>query len=141
MPQEIVIPVVSVKKLRGQAAASSKVRRVGVTLLGNVTRIVNNVQQLRLIQTEAVSDRNIPRVLQISVVDAQGALISNEVTATFDSASDSMDDRVKTVQLILKPGTYDRTKEYFIVLHDNDAIVKEYRKMPVTIDIAFSSDF
>lgn len=141
MPQEIVIPVVSVKKLRGQAAASSKVRRVGVTLLGNLTRIVNNVQQLRFIQTEAVSERNVPRVLQISVIDAQGALISNEVTATFDSTSDSMDDRVKTIQLILKHGTYDKTKEYFIVLHDNDAIVKEYRKMPVTIDIAFSSDF
>lgn len=141
MPQEIVIPVVSVKKLRGEAAASSRVKGVGVTLLGNLSRIVNNVQQLRFIQTEAVSNRNIPRVLQVSVRDDAGQLISNEVTVTFDSSSDSMEDRVKTVQLILKPGTYDRTKEYFVLLHDNDAILKEYRKMPVTIDIAFSSDF
>lgn len=141
MPQEIVIPVVSVKKLRGQAAASSRVKGVGVTLLGSLSRIVNNVQQFRFIQTEAVSDRNIPRVLQISVRDDAGQLISNEVTVTFDSSSDSMEDRVKTVQLILKPGTYDRTREYFVLLHDNDAILKEYRRMPVTIDIAFSSDF
>lgn len=141
MPQEIVIPVISVKKLRGQAAASSKVSRVGVTLLGNLTRIVNNVQQLRFIQTDAVSERNIPRTLQIGVKDDQGALISNAVTVTFDSTSDSMDDRVKVVQLILKPGAYDRAKQYFIVLEDLDSIIKQYRKLPIIIDIAFSSDF
>lgn len=141
MPQEIVVPVISVKKLRGTAAANLRVKRVGVTLLGNLTRIVNNVQQLRFIQTEAVSDRNLTRVLQVGVRDSGGELVSNEVTITFDSGSDSMDERVKSAQIILKPGTYDRTASYFIVLNDNDAIVKEYRKIPVTIDIAFSSDF
>jgi uncharacterized protein (TIGR02687 family) len=141
MPQEIVIPVVSVRKLRGQAAASSRVKRVGVTMLGNLTRIVNNVQKLRFIQTETVSDRNTPRTLQISIRDDIGSLITNEETVTFDSKSDSMHDRVKEVRLILKPGTYDRRKQYFIVLNDNDALVKEYSKLPITIDIAFSSDF
>lgn len=141
MPQEICVPLLSVRKLRGKTAESQAVTRVGVTLLGNLTRIVNNVQRFEFIQTEAVAERSLPRNLQISLRDEQGSTISNEQTVTFDSASNSMDERRKNVQLTLRAGSYDRTKDYYLVLIDNDSVVKEYLRLRVTIDIAFSSDF
>ncbi|MDQ3750901.1 MAG: BREX-1 system phosphatase PglZ type A [Acidobacteriota bacterium] len=141
MPQEICVPVMTIKKLRGRAAERTQISRVGVALLGNLSRIVNNVQRFEFIQTEAVSERNLPRTLQISLRDAKGELISNEATVTFDSRSDSMEDRRRSIQLTLRAGSYDRTEQYFLVLNDADAIVKEYLRLPVVIDIAFSSDF
>ena len=141
MPQEICVPVISIKKLRGKSAKELSVTRVGVTLLGNLTRIVNNVQRFEFIQTEIVSERNLPRTLQISLRDADGAIISSEQTVTFDSSSDSMDDRRKIVQLTLRAGNYDRAKNYYLAAIDNDATVKQYLNYPMTIDLAFSSDF
>jgi uncharacterized protein (TIGR02687 family) len=141
MPQEICVPVIAIKKLRGRSAENVSVTRVGVALLGNLTRIVNNVQRFEFIQTEAVSERTLPRHLQISLRDDKGETISNEQTVTFDSSSSSMDDRRKNVQLTLRAGTYDRNQNYFLVAMDNESVVKEYLRLSVTIDIAFSSDF
>lgn len=141
MPQEICVPVITVKKLRGRSAENTAVTRVGVTLLGNLTRIVNNVQRFEFIQTEAVSERTLPRTLQISLRDDKNELISNEQTVTFESSSNSMDDRRKNVQLTLRVGSYDRTKNYYLTAIDNDSVVKEFMRLPITIDIAFSSDF
>lgn len=142
MPQEICVPVISVKKLRGDGSGKKvAVTRVGVTLLGNITRIVNNVQRFEFIQTERVTERNLPRTLKIFLRDENGAMISNEQTVTFDSASDSMDDRRKFVQLTLRAGDYDRTKNYSLVAIDNEATIKDFLTYPMTIDLAFSSDF
>ena len=141
MPQEICVPLITIKKLRGKTAEKSTVSRVGITLLGNLTRIVNNVQRFEFIQTEAVSERNLPRTVKISMRDENGVLISNEQTVTFDSSSNSMDDRRKNVAITLRTGNYDRTKTYALVLTDSEAVIKEYLRYPLTIDIAFGSDF
>ncbi|HLM60664.1 MAG TPA: BREX-1 system phosphatase PglZ type A, partial [Pyrinomonadaceae bacterium] len=61
MPQEICVPVIAIKKLRGRSAENVSVTWVGVALLGNLTRIVNNVQRFEFIQTEVVSERTLPR--------------------------------------------------------------------------------
>lgn len=94
MLQEIVVPVISVKGLRGQAAEKSTARKVDVSLLGSSRRIVNNVQRFEFIQTDAVTNRVQPRTLLISLRD-DDTLISNEVTLTFDSRSSTMDERKK----------------------------------------------
>jgi uncharacterized protein (TIGR02687 family) len=141
MPQEICVPLITVKKLRGKTADRAAVSKVNVTLLGNLVKIVNNVQRFDFIQTEAASEKNLPRTLQISLRDDEGKLISNEETVTFDSRSGSMDDRLKRVTLTLSAGTYDRKKQYYLVLNDNESVSKSYLKLPITIDIAFSSDF
>ncbi len=141
MLQEICVPLITIKKLRGKVAEKIQISRVGVALLGNLTRIVNNVQRFEFIQTEAVSERNLPRTMQISLRGEKGELISNEATVTFDSRSDSMEDRRRSVQLTLRAGNYDRTRPFYLVLNDNESVVKEYLRLPVMIDIAFSSDF
>ncbi|MCY7347384.1 MAG: hypothetical protein LH614_14340, partial [Pyrinomonadaceae bacterium] len=83
----------------------------------------------------------LPRTLQFSLRDDQGEIISSEQTVTFDSSSNSMDDRRKNIQLTLRAGQYERTKIYSLTAIDNDRVVKIYIDYKIAIDIAFTSDF
>jgi hypothetical protein len=139
MLQEIVIPVITVKELSGQAAERATVRKVDVSLLGAIRKIVNNVQRFDFIQTEAIGERVLPRTLIVSLRDGD-ELISNDVSLTFDSQSSSMDDRKKSAKMIIKAGQYDKKKEYALVLRDSETKI-EYLRVPLIIDLAFSNDF
>jgi len=139
MPQEVIIPVITIKELDGNALVIDAVKKVGVSLLGSNRKIVNNRQKWIFIQTEKVGDRMLPRTLTISIRD-DDALISNETTITFDSDSDTMEDRKRSAKLMLKQGSYDNTKEYALVLRDPETQI-EYERIPVNIDLAFMNDF
>ena len=138
MLQEIVTPVVSVSEMSGVRLEKSEVRTVGVSLLGAYKKLVTNRPVYQFIQTDPVSDRMKALTLKISLRDGND-LISNEETVTFDSRSASLDERRKSVKLVLKTGHYDNKKEYFLVLRNTDDT--EYERMPITIDIAFANDF
>jgi len=135
MLQEIALPILTVKGVRGV----EKPRKVNVSLLGTVKKIVNNVQRFEFIQTEAVSEKIRPVTLTVSLLDA-GQLISNEVTLTFDSTSDQMNDRKKSASLMVKAGNYDKKKEYYLVLRDA-ADKTEIERIPLTIDLSFANEF
>ncbi|MCF8037853.1 MAG: BREX-1 system phosphatase PglZ type A [Desulfohalobiaceae bacterium] len=139
LPQEILVPVIMVKELAGKAAKQEAVQQVGVSLLGSNRKIVNSIQKFELIQTEKVAERRLPRTLVVSVRDGD-TLISNETTVTFDSDSDSMEDRKRSVKILLTKGDYDNKKEYALVLRDPETQI-EYDRVPVTIDLAFMNDF
>ncbi len=138
MLQEIVVPVVVVSEMKGKRLLESEVKQVGVSLLGSYKKLVTNRPVYRFIQTDPVSDRIKPITLKVSLRD-KNELISSEETVTFDSSSSSMDERQKTVKLILKTGSYDNKKEYFLVLRNLDDT--EYDRIPIIIDIAFANDF
>ncbi len=138
MLQEIAVPVVSVTQMKGKHLEKSEVRQVGVSLLGSYKKIVVNRPIFKMIQTDPVSERMKPRTLKISLRDGN-ELVSNEETVTFDSESSSMDDRQKSVRLVLKSGTYDNKKEYFLTIRNIDDT--EFDSFPVYIDIAFANDF
>lgn len=135
MLQEIVIPIVTVKGLRGV----EKPTKVNVSLLGTVKKIVNNMQRFEFIQTEAVSEKILPVTMNVSLRDVD-QLISNEVTLTFDSSSDQMNDRKKSASLMLKSGNYDKKKEYYLVMRDA-ADKTEIDRIPLTIDLSFANEF
>lgn len=139
MLQEIVVPVIIIKELRGEAAEKSAVRKVEVSLLGSVRKVVNNVQRFDFIQTDAVSERVQPRTVSVSLRDGE-TLISNEVAITFDSQSSSVEDRKKSIKLMVKAGQYDKKKEYALVLRDAETMI-EYMRIPIMIDLTFSNDF
>ncbi|PIP38564.1 MAG: BREX-1 system phosphatase PglZ type A [Desulfobacterales bacterium CG23_combo_of_CG06-09_8_20_14_all_51_8] len=138
MLQEVVIPVISVSEMKGIHLEKSEVRAVGVSLLGTCKKLVTSRPVYKFIQTDPVSDRMKALTLKISLRDGND-LISNEETVTFDSVSETLDERQKSVKLSLKAGTYDNKKEYYLVLRNTDET--EYERMPITIDIAFASDF
>ena len=139
MLQEIVVPVITVTEQKGKAKAKSEVRKVGISLIGSQSKVVTNLHRFEFIQTDAVSDRIKPLVLSVSLRDGN-ELISNEEVVTFDSSSASMDERKKSVKLTLKGMQFDKKKEYYLVLRDQQDDI-EHERIPIHIDLAFARDF
>ena len=102
MLQEIVIPLVEVREVKARIFGSVTGAHSRCFTFGMTKKIVNNIHRFELIQTDAVSERVQPRSLLISLREGT-ELISNEETVTFDSRSSSMDERKKSVSLILYP--------------------------------------
>lgn len=139
MPQEIVVPVLTVKQLRGEKAGQRTKRKVEVISTKSTLKMVNNIQKFDLMQTEAVSELVMPVTLSIAIYDGD-LKVSSEETLTFDSSTDSVADRVKQVRLSLSGTDFDRKKDYFLVLKDKDLNI-EMQRYKVTIDLAFTDDF
>jgi hypothetical protein len=89
-----------------------------------------HASKFEFIQVEKVTERALPRVLVFSLRDGD-MLISNEVLVTFDSTSDSMEERKRPVKLMVKKGAYDKAREYALVLRDPETQI-EYDRIPVT---------
>lgn len=139
MPQEIVVPVLTVKQLRGDKAESRSKRKVEVISPKATLKMVNNIQRFDLMQTEAVSDLVQPITVAVAIYEG-GEKVSSEEVLTFDSASDSISERVKQVRLSLSGKDFDRKREYFLVLKDKD-LATEIGRYRVVIDLAFTDDF
>lgn len=136
MPQEIVIPVITVKE---NDSEKMRVKTVEVSLLGSSNKVVTNKQRFEFIQTEAVSERVLPVTLIVSIRDGE-KLVSDEQTVTFDSSSQMLDDRKRSVMLTIGAGSYDRAKDYFLVARDAKTKAEAWRAA-IKIDLAFSNDF
>lgn len=139
MPQEIVVPVLTVKQLRGEKKEKRTKRKVGVISTKSTLKIVNNIQKFDLMQTEAVSELVMPVTVSVAIYDGDSK-ISSEETVTFDCTTDSVTERVKQVRLSLSGTDFDRNKDYFLVLKDK-YLNTEMERYKVTIDLAFTDDF
>ena len=137
--QEVVIPVLGIREMKGKEALKSEVRKVGVSILGSPKKVTSTISRFQFIQTEAVSERVKSRSLLISLRD-ENELISNEEKLTFDSQSESLDHRKKSVKLTLKQKDYDNKKDYYLVLRDSETQI-EYDRIPLKIDLAFMDEF
>ena len=136
MPQEILVPVITVRESESD---KEKARYVEFSLLGASNKVVTNTQRFEFIQTEAVSDKVLPRTVVIALRDGERP-ISNEQTLTFDSASQLLDERKKSVFLTVLAGTYDKTRDYWLTARDATSKV-EVLRVPLRVDLAFTNDF
>lgn len=139
MPQEIAVPVLTVKQLRGEKVEKRTRRKVDVISPKASLKMVNNIQRFELLQTEAVSEQLKPITLAVAIFEGNEA-VSSEETVTFDSSSDNMNERMKSVQLSLSGTGFDRKHDYFLVLRDKD-LGTELERYRVVIDLAFTDDF
>jgi len=139
MPQEIVVPVLKVKGLRGEKAEKRTKRKVGVISAKSNLRMVNNIQVFDLMQADAVSEHVMPVTVLVGIYDGD-KLISSEERLTFESSSDVIGDRVKSVRLALSGDGCDRKKEYFMIIRDAD-LNTEFERYKVIIDLASTDDF
>ncbi len=136
MPQEVVVPLVTVRE---SEAEGSKTRSVSISLLGSTNKVVTNTQRFEFIQTDAVSERVLARTVVVSLRDGE-KLISDQQTLTFDSTSQLLDERKRSVFLTILSGNYESHKRYDLVMRD--AVTKvEVLRQPVQIDLAFGNDF
>jgi uncharacterized protein (TIGR02687 family) len=136
MPQEIVVPVITVRESESD---KEKTRAVEFSLLGASNKVVTNTQRFEFIQTEAVSERVLPRTVIVALRDGERP-ISNEQTLTFDSTSQLLDERKKSVFLTVLAGNYDKTRDYWLTARDASTKVEALR-VSVRVDLAFSNDF
>ena len=139
MPQEVVVPVVTVTQLRGKRAEVAKVEQVSVQVLGYKHKITTPKYRFELLQLEAVSDRRKPTTLRVAIYEGANPVSSIE-TVTFESQSDNHEERKKSVKLELLSGTFDKKTPYFLVLRDA-ATEKDLQRVPVMIDRSFDDDF
>ncbi|MCP4125416.1 MAG: BREX-1 system phosphatase PglZ type A [Bacteroidetes bacterium] len=139
MPQEVVIPVVKVTQLRGKKKESSRIEKVSIQVLGIQHKITAPKYRFELIQTDKVSERCKPLTVRAAVYDGARA-VTSVVTVTFDSKSDSLEERKKTILIELSSGDFDKTKPYRLVLRDVDTDA-EVQSIQVTIDRSFDDDF
>ena len=96
MPQEIVVPVVTVRHIKGKSVEETKTKHVAVHVLGMNHRITTSRHRFELIQMEPVSDRVKPITLKVAIFEGEEPVTSIE-SVTFDSASGNMDERKKWV--------------------------------------------
>ncbi|MDB5823903.1 MAG: hypothetical protein JWR21_2607 [Herminiimonas sp.] len=139
MPQEIVVPVITVRE---SEADHAKTKFVSISLLGAVNKVVTNTQRFEFIQTDAVSERVLARSVVVSLRDLLDGdkPISDEQSITFDSTSQLLDERKRSVFLTVLAGAHDAHKHYDLVMRDAVSKV-EVLRLPVKVDLAFGNDF
>ncbi len=136
MPQEVVVPVITVKDSDSEKA---KTKVVEVSLLGSSNKVVTNKQRFEFIQNEAVSDRVLPAKLMFTIRDGDKP-VSDEQALTFDSSSPMLDERKRSIMLTIEAGAYDRTKDYYLVGRDAKTRAEALR-VALRIDLSFNNDF
>ena len=140
MLQEICVPVLHIKVLQKEQAAKLEKQQVGVVAAGLPIKLVNNIDKVRFIQTDAVGEQFLPRRLDIYIVDDQYNIVSSRETLNFDSRSPVMDQRIRDVRIKLIGASFDRLARYSLILEDSE-IKTQYQHYAVTIDLAFQDDF
>ena len=139
MLQEIMVPLIRVRQMKGDAKSATAVKNVSVVVLTQNPKITTNRYRFELMQTEKVSDRVKPSTIDVAVYEG-GQPISNVERVTFESVQDNLDSWKKSVWLSLRKREYDKKARYHLVLRNADTAVEEGR-VEVTINIAFSDDF
>lgn len=139
MPQEIVIPVITVKHIKGKSARETSTRSVMVQVLGANHRITTTRHRFQLIQMEPVSERLKPITLKVAVYEGDTP-VSDVQTMKFESSSGNLEDRKSWVSLVLKDRPYNKKTPYRLVLRDAATGV-EHQSLEVIIDRAFTDDF
>jgi uncharacterized protein (TIGR02687 family) len=139
MPQEIVVPVITIKQVRGKSAQETKTKQVTVQVLGSSHRITTAQHRFQLIQMEPVSERVKPITLRVAIYEGDEP-VSDVQTVKFESSSGNLDDRKKWVSLVLKERQYNKKTPYRLVLRDAETGI-EQQSVDVIIDRAFTDDF
>ncbi|MEH6387438.1 MAG: BREX-1 system phosphatase PglZ type A [Pseudomonas profundi] len=139
MPQEIVVPVVTVHQLRGEKAEKRTKRKVSVISPKSALKMTANIQSFDLMQTEPVSPQRLPVTVAAAIYHGE-QMVSSEEVLTFDCDNDVMSERVKRIRLSLAGSDFDRKTDYFLIIRDKDQNT-EMERYRVTIDLAFTDDF
>lgn len=135
--QEVVVPVITVERVRGKAREETRERTVSVQVVGTDHRITTGRHRFELLQLEKVTEHVKPLTVKAGIYDENTA-VSDIHTVSFESVD--MSQRTKEVTFILQNVTFDRKKTYRLILRDA-ATDREIQSVPVRIERAFTEDF
>ena len=134
--QEILIPVVQVKTIRGYRESQN----VKISLISMLPKTTSLLLNLVFVQQEAISDVIKPTTYKISFIDESGETISNEEIHLANSKEKESAKRIFKLRFNLKNQKYRRDKKYYLVATDTATGMEAFRH-EVIIDIAFADDF
>ena len=140
MLQEIVVPVIKFKLDRSKST-SNLVKKTDVKLTSISRKITNPIVHLEFFQEEKVQEKVLPVRIKCYFEDEQGNRISDERTIIADSKSDAPTERTQKEKFILKSIKYDKNKQYFLVIQDEEDSNGLYERIPYIIDIVFADEF
>lgn len=136
LPHEIVIPVISYKSTR----STSEVEKVKISYSGLSTKITNSITNLDFVQETNVDAAHKECRYTIHFEDENGEKISNEciIVANYENAD--VKDRFFKEKFVFKNIAYDRNKDYYLVIADEDTGI-EISRIKFIIDIAITNNF
>lgn len=138
--QEVVVPLIKYKVVRGSDTKIKEQRKVKVKLVTEMRKITNNLFSLEFFQTEKADALNIPRTVEIYLEDDAGRVLTSRERIIADKNSDKPAERTYKIRFTLKTGKYDKNQDYYLVIRDVDTELIE-DKIPFKISLAISSDF
>lgn len=140
MLQEIVVPVIKFKNDRSTSTIND-IRKVNITLTSISRKVTNPITFLEFFQEEKIQDKVILQKVKCYFEDEEGNKISNIKTIIGDSRSENPLDRTYRIEFVLDSRTYDKKKQYFLVMQDYEDANGMYERIPFNIDIAIVDDF
>ncbi|WP_286910857.1 hypothetical protein [Clostridium sp. UBA1652] len=140
MPQEVIVPVITFKNDRS-TSSKNEIRKVKISLTSITRKITNIITYLEFFQDEKIQDKVISQRIKCYYEDEEGNRISNENIIIGDSRSENPVERTYREKFVLKSMPYDKTKQYFLVIQDDEDANGFYERIPFNIDIAIVDDF
>lgn len=140
MPQEIVVPVIKFKNDRSNSSAND-IRKVKISLTSLTRKITNIITYLEFFQDEMIKDKVISLRVKCYFEDEEGNRISNENIIIGDSRSENPVERTYREKFVLKSMPYEKTRQYFLVVQDEEDPNGYYDRIPFNIDLAIANDF
>ena len=140
MPQEVLVPIIRFKNDRS-SSSENDIRKVKISLTSITRKITNIITYLEFFQDEKIQDKVITQRIKCYFEDEEGNRISNENTIIGDSKSENPIERSYREKFVLKSIPYDKRKQYYLVIEDEDDSSLQCEKIPFNIDIAIVDDF
>ncbi len=140
MLQEICVPVLEVQELRGKKQLQNEKLKVNAVPVQPSIKLVNAIDKIRFLQTDAVGERHKARSLRLYIVDKNNQAVSAVEKIILDSTALSLDQRQQDVVIKLGSQQFERKEQYQLVLLDDEDGI-ELARYPVTIDLMFQDDF
>lgn len=139
--QEIVIPLLKVTKTRQDTTS-----QVEVDIIKSTDKITTNILATSFIQTELVSEKNLPRQIRSALYAENGEMLSDQFTYKFDitEGTERMREVKHRFQLSSKAsGKYKNQRVKLILEEPVEGTSKwiQYKEYYYTLNISFANDF
>ncbi|AKB18577.1 BREX-1 system phosphatase PglZ type A [Methanosarcina sp. WWM596] len=139
-PQEIVIPVLTYTHRRNEKTLEKKgikYGKVNVSVINDRKKITSSKFNVKIFQTEKVTDKMKPRTIKVSLWDIGGGqekMVSDEKIIIANNESDEPEERQYNIMLTL--GNNLENKTYYLRLVDEDpAEIKDIARIPFELDL------
>lgn len=139
--QEAIIPLISVSKAR-----QSDISQVEIEALVAGTKVITTNQfSVKFYQVTPISEKVTPRTLTIGLYASDGELISDQHDVVFDTASNDVRDREKTLRLLLASNASDYNEQDVQLKlrekHAGTSHFKDYKAVTYRLRNRISGDF